>query len=1166
MCGLDAWLAGNDQVRHISLMTEIDPEQPEAANEFALTPEQKDTVAHVDRLLGHAVANRYVDFCRLAADSTGLHVGRPLAAHALRELESMLRSSLKVPLEADQDAPRDECAAEARTALQSLGYDKAKIEEALKRLAPRVTQATEIRAIAERLGLAGDSDVVKAWIDLCETFGRAHERSFHRSLAVDDDFRQMFQRPFEYVLRSVMLALQKRYAALMQRTEQIASMTDYRGAIRLYEREIPGALPLQWHFFQAIQSPQWLPHLLERNLTGEPLVAIGGAGTNTFREWPVGHYLLHTAKGNDSDAQVLVAEAIRRVASSRHPDVRQQGQDIVAALPAEISVRLADVVIGWLDIDDQNFYQLGPHAYIKRLAEAGYPTEAVLVAAAVFQVFNRGGRIASLHPDGMYEHHLLEAVKVLAPAAGLAALDLFSNLLIRAETIAQRFGDEANDDYTYITPHPLSENQMATYGVTEGLTIAVRDTAYALCAKKIDDIEAVVNRLLSYAPKLFKRIALLVASKYASAIPALSTALLLEPTYIGESWCEEEYAELAKAHFAKLTASEQARVLSIVDALPDAYRDGWAERFEEQRKTPPAAADIRTFDQCVVRDALWKWRDVLPPERLKAIESVAKEFGSPDDWRERLFPTETSPATVLELSSQPIPALVSFLKTWTPQEKGERQTVAALGNQLRTAVENKPEQFAASADLFAPLRPIYVRRVLEGLDSKVRNGASLVAWKPLLDLMLVVTSRLKPFENETSFEGDDADWIWAVHASVTLLKSALRQGAAGIPYEHAPVVLKIIEGVFSDAPRTAESEDFEENFWKHPYFSSEQSLWGSAIELAVLFVFWSSKFPDSGIAQEQRAALERLPEIRALLEASLSDSSAAGRVPRAILGRYTNWLGYFGEGWLIKQLPIIFHATQNDFRRSAWHGHLMNDSGPAKQLIEPLLPCYLDEIERLSSGEKTSEIEQRHRRLGDYVMILVLSGVAPKPLMDAFFEKAPSQARAHAISFLGRELALPPDKLPAEVRARGIAYWEERLAAALKSGQSADFQQELGVISQWCAKDHIEPEWLMDQLLRMMSGGVSPKAAFTVIDWLGKNTAAHPDKCVDVLHALLNSPKLDRWTYLTHSDSIKVVLQTGLSSGTPSTVLRAKEMISLLSTLGQSGYLALLRADGPKGS
>jgi hypothetical protein len=286
-------------------------------SQFTLTFEQQDTVEHLDRLFGHAVANRYVDFCRLAASATELHVSRPLAAHALRELESMIRSSLKVPMEAEAELPTDQRQAKASEALKAIGYDDSAIRDAVKRLGPRSTHASEIRAIAERLGLASDSEVTKAWIDLCETFGRAHERSFHRSLAVDDAFRRDFQRPFEFVLRGIVLALQKCYAALMQRVEQIAAMKNYAGAVRQYEREIPGALPLQWHFFQTIQSPRWLPHLLERNLTNEPLESVDGTGTKRFREWPVGRYLLGVAKGDDRDADQHVAEAIRRVALRR---------------------------------------------------------------------------------------------------------------------------------------------------------------------------------------------------------------------------------------------------------------------------------------------------------------------------------------------------------------------------------------------------------------------------------------------------------------------------------------------------------------------------------------------------------------------------------------------------------------------------------------------------------------------------------------------------------------------------------------------------------------------------------------------------------------------------------------------------------------------------------
>jgi hypothetical protein len=120
---------------------------------FALAPERQHTVALLERLLGRAIANRYVDFSRLAASATGLRVSRPIAAHALRELECMIRASLVVPMEAnaaldEHDAKRLEKAAES---LKEIGYDDKAIERAQKELAPRLNHATQIKLIAQRL-------------------------------------------------------------------------------------------------------------------------------------------------------------------------------------------------------------------------------------------------------------------------------------------------------------------------------------------------------------------------------------------------------------------------------------------------------------------------------------------------------------------------------------------------------------------------------------------------------------------------------------------------------------------------------------------------------------------------------------------------------------------------------------------------------------------------------------------------------------------------------------------------------------------------------------------------------------------------------------------------------------------------------------------------------
>jgi hypothetical protein len=263
-------------------------EQP--VNAFDLSPEQQDTLALLQRLLGKAVSDRYADFCRLAAGAFEFNVARPIAAHALRELDSTLRSVLEVPMEAKASTGQDDIGkiAKARKQLTELGFDESAIQRAEAALRPRFSHKTQIRKIVARLGLAPDGDVAKSWISLCDSFGKAHQRSFHHSLKIDQEFRSQYQQPFDTVIRAVAIALQGGYVALMRRVEELAAMTDRAQAVTLFAKEIPGALPLQWHFFQRLQTGDWLPHLAREELLGEPLASSeDGAGEGMrFRQWP----------------------------------------------------------------------------------------------------------------------------------------------------------------------------------------------------------------------------------------------------------------------------------------------------------------------------------------------------------------------------------------------------------------------------------------------------------------------------------------------------------------------------------------------------------------------------------------------------------------------------------------------------------------------------------------------------------------------------------------------------------------------------------------------------------------------------------------------------------------------------------------------------------------
>jgi hypothetical protein len=514
-------------------------------NAFDLSPEQQETKSLLQRLLGSAIASRYVDFCRLAAGAFALDVSRPLAAHALRELDSMLRGALEVPMEARVQVTTEDAdkIAKAREQLSALGFEEQVIDRAVRELKPRLNHKQQIRQIASRLGLAPDCDIANLWTSLAETFGGAHQRSFHRSLQVDDDFRERYQRPFDTVIRGVAVALQGRYVALMRRVEQLAAMTDRKQAAKLFAGEIPGALPLQRHFFERLQTADWLPHLAKQGLLGEPLAGPdeGAAGGMRFRQWPAGNYLLRMAKSADAVTRHVVAEALRKVGSSKHPDVQYDGLEILAALPAEESAPLADVAVSWLSPGTRNWPMQTPEALIKKLTEGGQRSAAMKVARALLQIWEQNGHLVTHYAHHMYEHHLPSLVGLLAACCGEDALRLFADLLQEAARITKRI------DSGHYSMRAMADDGMARHDVYESLISAVRRSAEAVIQADATRMRGVVEFLAGYEPKIFVRLYLHVLALNPAAAPDLATTYLTDPSLIETNWCRDEYSSLALA-------------------------------------------------------------------------------------------------------------------------------------------------------------------------------------------------------------------------------------------------------------------------------------------------------------------------------------------------------------------------------------------------------------------------------------------------------------------------------------------------------------------------------------------------------------------------------------------------------------------------------------------
>lgn len=842
-------------------------------NAFDLSPEQQETKSLLQRLLGSAIASRYVDFCRLAAGAFALNVSRPLAAHALRELDSMIRGALEVPMEARAQVTAEDAGkiAKAREQLSALGFEEQVIDSAVRELRPRLNHKEQIRQIVSRLGLAPDGDIANLWTSLTETFGGAHQRSFHRSLRVDDDFRERYQRPFDTVIRGVAVALQGRYVALMRRVEQLAAMTDRKQAANLFAGEIPGALPLQQHFFERLQTADWLPQLAKQGLLGEPLAGPdeGASGGMRFRQWPAGNYLLRMAKSPDAVTRHAVAEAVRKVSSSKHPDVQYDGLEILAALPADESPPLADVAVAWLSPGTRNWPMQTPEALIKKLTQGGQRDAALKVARALLQIWEQNGHLVTHYAHHMYEHHLPSLVGPLAACCGEDALRLFADLLQEAARITKRI------DSSHYSMRPIDDG-MARHDVYETLISAVRRSAEVVIQADAPRMRGVVEFLAGYKPKIFVRLYLHVLASNPAAAPDLATAYLTDPSLIEASWCRDEYSSLALAWFPSLTHEDQTKVLGVIDAMPNKGLDGWKARFEEHMRKPPDAEAERKFRAAKFRDAVWKWRTALPTERQAVLDRIVQELGGPDAWKELLFPPQESPLRGTDFSSRPVAEIVSFLKSWRPEAEGSLHTVTALAQELRIAVANRPETLAIDAAQFAGLKPIYVREVLEGLEMAANNRRKF-EWGGVLELIAAALGRRdEPINPATLFDGDDRDWSWASVKAAELLAAGLRQGAEGIAFEHADDVRSIVETLIPIGPDQPEIEDFEERYHREPFFAAQATLRGLAVELSVLLMFWLSKDPSSPWAAEPREALSHFPEIQDFFDDQLADSTPAG--------------------------------------------------------------------------------------------------------------------------------------------------------------------------------------------------------------------------------------------------------------------------------------------------
>lgn len=1121
-----------------------------------ISDEQRNTAALLQRLLGKRIADRYVDFCRLAGGGLPLRVSVPLAGHAMREIEAVLRQLLATPADLTPVVcpEEQERLQQAQAALRGLGYDATAANRAVSALAPKLSHRDQIERIVARLGLARDGDIARSWKSIMGIHGRAHYgRELHQSLEVDAQFRSEWQAPFDVTVRGLMIALQGKYAAYLRRIDELLAMPDRRAAVQALSREIPGALPLLAYFFQRLETPDWLDPLSEHKLLAPPRLSLDDLDDGLrLQHWPAGGYLTRMAAAADASIRKTVANALKETKDSDDLDVQWHGAEALASLPAAEAADLLDVVESWLAQPTRVPMSSGLHKLIKNFADAGQFDAAIRLMRSLYRVFSDDGKLATLFSQHMYEHFLPEDVRACAARLGPDLVGLLCEFLDAALRIERRVTDDPPGDYSHHMSRDISEHG-PKHGVVEALVGEIIRSAKLIVAAQPDQLPAVVGRISRYSARLFIRIRLHVLALNPGAAPDVAASNLTDPSLIGETWCSTEYGQLALAWFPQLPVESQKAILDTVDGLPSRYLWKWTERFAQHEGREPGDDEKRRFERSVVRDVLWGWRDVLPADRRDEVE----RSGDPEAWIREMHEPDVSPLAPAEFATRPIDDVVAFLNDWRPSAEDKKQTVTALGQQLRQAAEQNAAAYSESAAKFLAVPAIYARRILEGLTAAVRNKSS-VNWHGILGLTGPLASPTDQ-PSTSGLEGDDRDWRRVQKEAMELLSAGLVLGKEGIAFELADEVRSQVLAYYSNSPAQPDVESFEETYARQVYFGAQSTSRGAALELCIRLIFWLSKNPETEVGRDPANALRALPEIGEILEAETARVDPAARIPRAIIGRYLAWLSYFAAPFLTAKAAELFQTSDADLRDAAWLSHIQMDHGPLQWLAGEMSDCYRLEIDRLGQQVRGADRTHLTERFSHYLVILYIFDALPEDVYELFWNTAPVEARQQAMWFLGSQLALPDASLPEEKRLRARSYWDRRLAAATTSAAARDtFRREIGAIGQFYYQRGIEPDWLMQQTIAASNAGYSPGETYNLIDRLADFSSDHPHRAVQTVAALIRNRHIELMELGSQPEKLRMIFVTGLSTGDASTGAMIAEAINFLAVAGNTSCLDLL--------
>lgn len=907
-------------------------------------------------------------------------------------------------------------------------------------------------------------------------------------------------------------------------------------------------------FFDQLQSPGWIPALLEQGFLKEPPPAFEHGGYISYPPWPEAAYLARVS----SEAPEEVAYVITSIPKTDNPVVSRDLTQAVANMPADRGRGLCEEVLSWIDDSSRHLVLKPAMQLTMNLLSNSHTTEAVTLALRIAGVPHdedtaiRWGERSGHQADYLVKEPLRDFVSSLDGEAALLGLNHAGTGL--RLVLEAKLGDPdswpAGDHSCIWRPAIAQHEQNTDFDSKVFLVELVRDLA-EVAADDPDRIGEVVATLEGWRWSSFLRIAMHLARRHLSELGEKAAVWIIDPAVVGMVDVQHEYYWLVHDTFAM-----ESPPLPLTSYL------------EMVEQGPPDRSNQRTRSSEEERTAITGWmierlhpvKEVLPEEWAKKYAEWADELGEPDHpdfpfYMSRAFTmSRVSPMSAEELAGMEPASVVEFLANWKPTNGIGDPQIDDLGSSLAGAAALAPAKFADSAELFRVSEPTYARSFLEGLRNSLQDNGEF-EWAPVLALGSWIVSQTDEAFDRSDWK-QDPDWSWTRKTLADLIRAGLESKHSPIPLEFDSNIFELLGQLIHDPNPSPQHEEEYGGTNMDPLTLSLNTIRGSAFHGVFAYIHWLNSNKEEGE--------KRIPdEVKGLLDDHLDIARDPSLAVRATYGWGFGWLADIDEAWSRDRVRAIFPVDPDldAFRAAAWLG-FMSHWRASSRLFEILAEPYEIAIQRLPTNVEAGSQNMRvDENLGSHLLSFYWWGtIDPRPdnpLLMAFYKHAPDELRGQMTRTIGSALA-EAEEVTEDVVGRSIALWDYR-NESLDRESATDRQSELGSFVWWFQTD-LDPTWLMQELLRVSQYLPVITSAFVVAERLPTFFAVEPIFALRTLQMLLEK---DEWGHVAigHQAEVRSVLSQAFAVGGDAAE-RAHDVVNWLGARGRDEYSDLLTENG----